>query len=299
MRPGPRLFFLAVLTFSSLTLSTSIRAQSKMAALPVLSRNVSGDCRALSPLRLTYAGSVPLDGRVPCAGLNLARKDIPSDVRGIAAPSLRAGSADPIDSELLGMGKHGREILATRTDVLSVLESHTGCSAWYLSKEPDAVAMFRSLHLALDTHDLGLIRKVVSGQELLYIQPYVARAQQSVGPGSIITVNAHGAFFEEARGVVAVRDEGGPATYETARLLRVGNYRGGTEAARVLTLLHEFGHVIDLLPLDAGVPDGPEISMHNTDLVLAHCKAEVESVSHNPKKNPLVNPALLRASAHP
>ena len=299
VRPGPGLFFLAVLTFSSLTLSTSIRAQSKIAALPLLSRNVSGDCRAFSPLRLTWAGSVPLDGRVPCAGLNLARKDVPSDGRGVAALNpLRADSADPIDSELWSMGKHGREILATRNDVLSVLEGHTGCSAWYLSKEPDAVAMFRSLHLALDTHGPGLIRKIVSAEGLLYIQPYVARAQQSVGPGSIITVNAHGAFFEEARGVVAVRDEGGPAMYETARLIRVGNYRGGTEEARVLTLLHEFGHVIDLLPLDAGVPDGPEISMHNTDLVLAHCKAQVEAVSHNPKKNSLVNPALLRASAH-
>lgn len=270
-----------------------------MAALPRLSSNISGDCRVLFSLHFTEAGNVPVDGGPSCAGARPPRRD-ESRAKPLADVLPADDSPDSVESELLAMGKRGREVLATRNEVLSVLQGNTGCSAWYLSKDPDAVAMFRSLHMALDEHDPGLVRKILLPQhELLYVQPYVARAQQFVGPGSTITVNEHGAFFEDARGVVLVREEGGPATYEPARMLRVGVYRGGTEEARVLTLLHEFGHVIDLLPLDAGVPDGPEISMHNTDLVLDHCKADLEAVSRVPRKKPSPSQTLLRASSHP
>lgn len=267
-------------------------------ALSRLTSNVSGDCRVLFSLHFTEAGNVPVDGGPSCAGTRPLRTD-KSRTKPLDDAFPADDSPDSVESELLAIGKRGRELLATRNEVLSVLQGNTGCSAWYLSKDPDAVAMFRSLHLALDEHDPGLVRKILLPQrELLYVQPYVARAQQFVGPGSTITVNEHGAFFDDARGVVLVREEGGPASYEPAHMLRVGVYRGGTEEARVLTLLHEFGHVIDLLPLDAGVPDGPEISMHNTDLVLDHCKAELEAVSKAPKR---LSPsqALLRASSHP
>lgn len=304
MRPGPR--FLTRAIFSALplfTLSNSVRAQSKIPALPVFSSSASGDCRAFLPLRLADAGSIPVDGRSRCADGAFPRTNEPAAT--VARPLLSgAGSpdvdSDPVASELLAMGKRGREVLSARNEVLAVLEGSTGCSAWYTSKEPDAVAMFRSLHMILDEHDAGLIRKVVvPGQEWFYVQPYVARAQQAVGPGSTITINEHGAFFDDARGVVTMRDEGGPATYEPARLLHVGTYRGGTEEARVLTMLHEFGHIIDLLPLDAGVPSGPEISMHNTDLVVAHCKTELEAVSRKPKKNSPGILASLRGSGRP
>lgn len=272
-----------------------------MAALPLFSSNASGDCRAFSPLRLTNAATAPLNGRARCGETPFARKDKASAALDTLrlAQRLPDSAPDPVELELLGMGKHGREILAARKEVLSVLESRTACSAWYLSKDPDAVAMFRSLHLVVDKRDAGFIRKLALGQNLLYIQPYVATAQQFVGPGSTITINARGAFFEDARGVKVISAEGGPSSYENARLVRVGNYRGGSEEARVLTLLHEFGHIIDLLPLDAGVPNGPEISMDNTGLVLAHCRAELEAVSQKPKKVLPVNPALLRASARP
>lgn len=305
MRLGPRLLaFVIFPALSLILLSDSVRAQSKIPALPALSSSASADCGRFLPLRLAGAGSIPVDVRPPCvdaASSRGAERPLTAAKPTVAAAGTAGDlESDPVESELLAMGKRGREILATRNVVLAVLEGNTGCSAWYLSKDPDAVAMFRSLHMALDDHDAGLIHKIVATeQQWFYVQPYVARAQQAVGPGSTITINEHGAFFEDARGVVRVRDEGGPATYEPARLLHVGTYRGGTEEARVLTMLHEFGHIIDLLPLDAGVPSGPEISMHNTSLVLDHCKAELEALSRKPKKNSAGILALLQTSRRP
>jgi len=45
----------------------------------------------------------------------------------------------------------------------------------------------------------------------------------------------------------------------------------------MITLLHEFGHIIDLLPQDADNLDGQ--SVRNTDEVMRHCRPEVEARS--------------------
>jgi hypothetical protein len=58
-------------------------------------------------------------------------------------------------------------------------------------------------------------------------------------------------------------------------VLYVGPYTGNTLHAQVATLLHEFGHLLDLLPVDEGDQDGK--SVHNTYEVLRYCRAEVES----------------------
>jgi hypothetical protein len=55
----------------------------------------------------------------------------------------------------------------------------------------------------------------------------------------------------------------------------VGPYAGDTLHAQVLALLHEFGHIVDLLPTDEGDLDGK--SERNTAEVLRFCRAEVES----------------------
>src|SRR6266576_866729 len=44
--------------------------------------------------------------------------------------------------------------------------------------------------------------------------------------------------------------------------------------AQILALLHEFGHLVDLLPTDEGDQDGK--SVQNTSEVLRFCRAEVE-----------------------
>jgi len=47
--------------------------------------------------------------------------------------------------------------------------------------------------------------------------------------------------------------------------------------AQILVLLHEFGHVLDLLPADENNVDGK--SVQNTNEVLRYCRAE-----SNPKE---------------
>jgi hypothetical protein len=47
--------------------------------------------------------------------------------------------------------------------------------------------------------------------------------------------------------------------------------------------LHEFGHIIDLLPEDADNLDGK--SVRNTDEVLRHCRAEVEVRAQHTKQS--------------
>jgi hypothetical protein len=71
------------------------------------------------------------------------------------------------------------------------------------------------------------------------------------------------------------RGEGSRLDFLSTRALRVGPYWGDTPNAQVLALLHEFGHVIDLLPSDGEDQEGK--SAQNTNEVLRYCRAEVES----------------------
>jgi hypothetical protein len=69
--------------------------------------------------------------------------------------------------------------------------------------------------------------------------------------------------------------EGGPLSFRGARYLKVGPYGGNTLQAQVVTLLHEFGHLLSLLPTDKGDYEGK--SVQNTMEVLRFCRAQVES----------------------
>ena len=297
---GPRQFARVVL-FLSLTpiLSQDVSSQTKFPASPRFVSNSPLTCEGVLP---RYFAGVDrrlalLELGAPCRDYDEPLHRVASRDAGSPIPAAKiadADSADPVRAELLSLGKRGREVAAAREFTLRILEENNACSAWYLAKEPDAVAMFRSLHIVLDSQNPGLVRKLMfSDENWEYVHPYVARAQQNVGPGSTITINEHGAFFEDAAGVVVVRGEGGPAVHETARELYVGGYRGATPQARVLTLLHEFGHIIDLLPFDAGSPAGPEISMHNSRLVIQHCKPEIETTARKPRALPSALAAKL------
>ncbi len=74
----------------------------------------------------------------------------------------------------------------------------------------------------------------------IFRNPYVARVFQADGSYATITINTKGAFFTP-----------------------------------ILALLHEFGHLVDLLPTDEGDQDGK--SVQNTGEVLRFCRAEIES----------------------
>lgn len=185
---------------------------------------------------------------------------------------------DWVQSDLETMGKAGQKILRAREKVLEILRTENGCSAWFRSKDSNPAGTFRTLRYELDLHGEGYIRESRDAGPLdLFRNPYVARVVQGDGAYGTITINPKGAFFAVMARVFEVKRDGGPASMRATRLLRVGPYDGDTLAAEVVTLLHEFGHVVDILPTDQDNVEGR--SVRNTYEVLRNCKAELDSLS--------------------
>ena len=174
------------------------------------------------------------------------------------------------------MGKQGLTILRARDKVLEILQTENACSDWYRAKDPNPAATFKTLAFALDRDsDLYVRATPESGGIQLIRSPYVAKVLQGDGLNSTVTINANGAFFLSMATVVDDRLEGGPVSFRGSRPIGVGPYTGGSFRAQVVALLHEFGHVIDLLPSDHDDYEGK--SRQNTTEVLRACRAQVES----------------------
>ena len=178
--------------------------------------------------------------------------------------------------DLNTMGKQGQKILLARQKVLEILQTENTCTEWYRSKDADPAATFRTLTFSLDHQGEAYVRKTNQAGELDLIRsPYVASVIQGEGRYATVTINVNGAFFYPMANVVKSHKEGGMLNFQGARLLRVGPYAGGTLNAQVVTLLHEFGHVTDLLPPDRDDYEGK--SQQNTEEVLRFCREQVES----------------------
>jgi len=207
----------------------------------------------------------------------------PATMRSAPVSSLRFASdrvSDPSGDELKSLGSQGASIEQARTDVVSILAGENACSAWFRAAEPQAAEKFRSLRFALDPSGKSEITKMDGRQgAAVFYQPYVARTGQNVGWGSTITLNAHGAFFSDWAPVRVVANSQDKGYLKAFRRLAVANFGGATREARILTLLHELGHVLDLLPIDSGVPSGPELSTNNTELVLRHCGSQIRDAA--------------------
>ncbi|HXZ81245.1 MAG TPA: hypothetical protein VEG30_15055, partial [Terriglobales bacterium] len=91
-----------------------------------------------------------------------------------------------------------------------------------------------------------------------------ARTQQGMGAQGAIFLNPVGPFFR-AFGTTGSR----------IFPLSVGPYTGSTIRAQVTILLHEFGHLINAIPRDAG---SPEQSVLNTRSILKQCGSAIEGV---------------------
>jgi len=109
----------------------------------------------------------------------------------------------------------------------------------------------------------------------MYRDPYVAKVGQDTGAFATITLNAGGAFFHVQATTLVVSKEGGLSTIARPRLINVGPYTGDTVAAQTLALLHEFGHVLNLLPVDFDNENGK--SVQNTAEVLRFCRLQIAS----------------------
>jgi hypothetical protein len=174
------------------------------------------------------------------------------------------------------VGKPGQEILRARERVLEILQTDNACSLWYRSKNPDPVATFRTLSFELDSKGMDYVVDTWEpGGVNIFRSPYVARVTQGGGSYSMVTINRNGAFFAAMAKLADQPREGGPLSFRGVRYLKVGPYGGNTLPAQVVTLLHEFGHLLELLPPDKDDYEGK--SVENTMEVLHFCRAQVES----------------------
>jgi hypothetical protein len=174
------------------------------------------------------------------------------------------------------VGRPGREILQARDKVLEILQADNACSQWYRSKDADPEATFRTLIFELDSKAIDYVLEIGEPEGVnVFHNPYVASVTQGGGSYSMVTINRNGAFFAALAKVANQPREGGPLSFRGVRYLKVGPYGGNTLQAQVLTLLHEFGHLLDLLPTDKDDYEGR--SVQNTMEVLRYCGAQVES----------------------
>jgi hypothetical protein len=196
---------------------------------------------------------------------------------------------DAVLGELMAMGERGPTIERAREKVLEILAGHNGCAAWFAKAEPHAKRTFRSLRYTIDEGGPQYTLKTQNAAGAwLYQQPYAASSIEDASAGSTITINGKGAFFQVTSVVRIVPKDGGPAGLSISRMLHIDLYRGGTLGAQVTALLHEFSHVVGLLPADGESASGRELSTENTQIVLRHCRAEVEAAGKH--KSSFLNP---------
>ena len=185
--------------------------------------------------------------------------------------------SDSIDDQLRAMGSAGVSIANARQEVAQILRENSSCSSWYAQAEPDPARKFETLHFRIDDEGESTFSVSATPRDLYYRDPYVARAQEDVGRGSVITINAHGAFFR-----LRAATDLNPASAlvlgrSPQRFLHVADYLGGSLKAQVATILHEYGHIIGLLPVDSPGAGGELLSMQNTKTVLHYCRKQIEA----------------------
>lgn len=193
-----------------------------------------------------------------------------------------SASPDFATPALAALGRQGLEIQQARDTVLTILGSDNVCTEWFQTKEPDPAHVFASLVFSIDRQGQADVFEVERENLMaLFLEPYVASATQDGGPRTTITINAAGAFYRTQGNVQKRVSQAGPGQWHGTHFLTVGGYLGDTLPARIVTLLHELGHVIDLLPWDGDNLDGN--SVRNTDEVLRHCRPEIETIVRSAK----------------
>lgn len=180
--------------------------------------------------------------------------------------------------ELLRMGKRGEAIAKARESVLEILQAENGCSQWFEEADTEAAQIFASAHYEIDKKGALYIssRSDESGDKKLK-HPWGASTVQNGGRDSVIRLNANGPFFSERTQVMYVNAAGGFQGPGGLHHLVVGSYSGNTAEARIVTLLHELGHIVGRLPDDNDSWDGR--SSRNTLEILGHCKPEIRAAA--------------------
>lgn len=183
---------------------------------------------------------------------------------------------DSVSSQLAAMGEPGITIAVVREEVLEILQSENSCSAWFREVDSNPAATFASLRFILDTNGPAFItgHRTEYGDQF-FMHPYSASVAENAGRHAIITLNAHGAFFNSASAVLEQDQTGSIPRHAGWRPLLVETYPGNTLPARMTTLLHELGHVVGRIPDDSDERSGQ--SGRNTAEVLRFCRAQIKA----------------------
>jgi len=229
-----------------------------------------------APQRLNFAGASYLERRAtdprhdPCGSI------------GTPAAGF-SGEDDRIQRALLALGKQGETISRVRDQVLNILQTENGCTAWFQEADSDPAGTFRSVDFVLEENGPSYIfAKKETGQAEIFKHPHVASSTQNAGRNTTIRLNANGAFFKRASAVLEQGRKGGPLQPGGMHELRVASYVGNSAPAQITALLHEFGHIIGRLPEDDDSWDGQ--SARNTAEVLRHCRSEIRSTARKPPR---------------
>jgi len=136
--------------------------------------------------------------------------------------------------ELAAMGRHGASIIRARDDVLAILQTENGCSAWFEEESADTADVFRSLPYELVEGENATTVHMSQGFTAeRWKNPWAAMAFEDGGKNSTIQLNTNGAFFKSTSPVNQV---GPPRWLEPSfslRVLRVGWFSGDTVQAQI------------------------------------------------------------------
>jgi hypothetical protein len=249
---------------------------SQLSERPVCSEEASdpsSNTRDIRAARLSFISYLRTESE--CGASQRERWSLQDDVPRHALPEF--SERDPIESELHQLGAAGYTIAVARQHVLAILRENNSCSAWYAQAEPDPEQKFASLRFQTDPNGEDSSFAEYDYFSLTYREPYVARAQQNVGAGSIITLNSNGAFFVSHAALKLRLNAGGPMIPQAQKYLHVGGYTGGSLYGQITTLLHEYGHIVGLLPVDRGEARSALRSTQNTETVVDHCRRQIEA----------------------
>ena len=151
--------------------------------------------------------------------------------------------------------------------VKSVLVSAGDCAKFFGSAKVDALTRFDHTDFVTvngpDRQSWTLVSNVPT-----QVPPYVWDAQVQPGAGGFVQLNRNGGFYQQTvRNVLA---GGGYGSNLPTGTIRAGDFIGGSLEYQITNVLHELGHLLDLLPSDKS--GGPGASNANTNLILSKCK---------------------------
>lgn len=175
------------------------------------------------------------------------------------------------------------ELERPRREVLRVLRSQNGCSAWFREVDPGAAETFQSLRFEIVTEQITFIQQTGDGHGgFLFKHPWAARTHELAGRDAVIEFNSHGPVFLASLPVIEIPSARNAGRYHGFRQLTIGSFRGRSLAAQMTALFHELAHVIGRIPVDDDSWDGR--SQRNTQEVLRNCKAEIRAAVRAPER---------------